>query len=163
MRSSLRPGRPAAKRAKSYAADVITVVDYDPAWPGRFDGLGQGYAAAMDAAGVAWVAIEHVGSTSVPRLAAKPIIDCDIVVAEEDVVRGHRGSHRSRLRSVEQAWRPATMSLRGAGPTGWNKHLRDSRGIPVAIPVAVRIPSGLQQETGFSEQDQLENLERPGR
>ena len=31
------------------------------------------------------MAIEHVGSTSVPGLAAKPIIDCDIVVAEADV------------------------------------------------------------------------------
>ena len=64
---------------------MITVVDYDPAWPGRFDGLGREYSAAMDAAGVAWVAIEHVGSTSVSRLAAKPTIDCDIVVAEVDV------------------------------------------------------------------------------
>jgi len=47
---------------------VITVVDYDPDWPVRFDGLRNEYAAAMDAAGVAWVAIEHVGGTSVPRL-----------------------------------------------------------------------------------------------
>jgi len=31
------------------------------------------------------VAIEHVGSTAVPGLAAKPVIDCDIVVAEPDV------------------------------------------------------------------------------
>jgi GrpB-like predicted nucleotidyltransferase (UPF0157 family) len=30
-------------------------------------------------------AIEHVGSTSVPGLAAKPVIDCDIVVAGQDV------------------------------------------------------------------------------
>lgn len=75
----------ARRRTEFYAADVITVVGYDPEWPGRFEGLRQEYAAAMDAAGVTWVAIEHVGSTSVPRLAAKPIIDCDIVVAEEDV------------------------------------------------------------------------------
>jgi GrpB-like predicted nucleotidyltransferase (UPF0157 family) len=34
---------------------------------------------------VAVVAIEHVGSTSVPGLAAKPIIDCDIVVTAEEV------------------------------------------------------------------------------
>ena len=31
------------------------------------------------------VAIEHVGSTAVPGLAAKPVIDCDIVVAGPDV------------------------------------------------------------------------------
>jgi GrpB-like predicted nucleotidyltransferase (UPF0157 family) len=64
---------------------VITVIDYDPEWPGRFEVLRHEYTAALDAACVPWAAIEHVGSTSVPGLAAKPIIDCDIVVAEEDV------------------------------------------------------------------------------
>lgn len=39
----------------------------------------------MAAVGVPALAIEHVGSTSVPGLAAKPVIDCDIVVAEENV------------------------------------------------------------------------------
>ena len=64
---------------------VITVVEYDPGWPGRFEGLRREYAVAMAAAGVPVVAIEHVGSTSVPGLAGKPVIDCDIVVAEQDV------------------------------------------------------------------------------
>jgi GrpB-like predicted nucleotidyltransferase (UPF0157 family) len=64
---------------------VITVVDYDPVWPGRFERLRAEYAAAMAAAGVPVVAIEHVGSTSVPGLAAKPIIDADIVVRAADV------------------------------------------------------------------------------
>jgi GrpB-like predicted nucleotidyltransferase (UPF0157 family) len=64
---------------------VITVVDYDPAWPERFEGLRAEYAAALAAAGVPVVAIEHVGSTSVPGLAAKPIVDIDIVVQAGDV------------------------------------------------------------------------------
>jgi GrpB-like predicted nucleotidyltransferase (UPF0157 family) len=64
---------------------VISVVEYDPGWPARFEELRQEYARAMAGAGVPVVAIEHVGSTSVPGLAAKPIIDCDIVVAEPDV------------------------------------------------------------------------------
>jgi len=64
---------------------VILVVEYDPAWPERFELLRGEYAAALAAAGVPVVAIEHVGSTSVPGLAAKPIIDCDIVVAEAQV------------------------------------------------------------------------------
>jgi GrpB-like predicted nucleotidyltransferase (UPF0157 family) len=64
---------------------VITVVEYDPGWHGRFEMLRSEYATAMAAAGVPIVAIEHVGSTSVPGLAAKPIIDCDIVVREADV------------------------------------------------------------------------------
>lgn len=64
---------------------MITVVDYDPAWPERFESLRQEYAQAMAAAGVPVTAIEHVGSTSVPGLAAKPVIDCDIIVAADDV------------------------------------------------------------------------------
>jgi GrpB-like predicted nucleotidyltransferase (UPF0157 family) len=64
---------------------VITVVDYDPAWPERFEQLRTLYAGALAEAGVPVVAIEHVGSTSVPGLAAKPVIDCDIIVAAPDV------------------------------------------------------------------------------
>ncbi|MFI6740329.1 GrpB family protein [Nonomuraea sp. NPDC050451] len=64
---------------------MITVVDYDPAWPDRFEALRKEYAKALEAASVPVISIEHVGSTSVPGLAAKPIIDCDIVVAEHDV------------------------------------------------------------------------------
>jgi GrpB-like predicted nucleotidyltransferase (UPF0157 family) len=69
---------------RPYSGPVITVVDYDPAWPERFESLRAEYAAAMAAAGVPVVAIEHVGSTSVPGLAAKPIIDVDIVVPAAD-------------------------------------------------------------------------------
>jgi GrpB-like predicted nucleotidyltransferase (UPF0157 family) len=67
---------------------VILVVEYDPAWPRRFVRLRQEYAEAMAAAGVPVIAIEHVGSTSVPGLAAKPVIDCDIVVARQDMAAG---------------------------------------------------------------------------
>jgi GrpB-like predicted nucleotidyltransferase (UPF0157 family) len=68
-----------------YGELVITVVEYDPSWPERFGALRAEYAAAMAAARVPVKAIEHVGSTPVPGLAAKPVIDCDIVVGEADV------------------------------------------------------------------------------
>ncbi|MEV0274371.1 GrpB family protein [Hamadaea sp. NPDC050747] len=64
---------------------MIEVVDYDPIWAERFETLRSEYAAALSAAGVPVVAIEHVGSTSVPGLAAKPVIDCDIVVEADHV------------------------------------------------------------------------------
>ena len=57
-------------------------MEYDPSWPERFETLRDEYAVAMAGAGVPVIAIEHVGSTSVAGLAAKPIIDCDIVVRE---------------------------------------------------------------------------------
>lgn len=60
--------------------DPIVVVDYDPAWPALFATLRAPVAAALE--GVA-VAIEHVGSTAVPGLAAKPIIDLDVAIRTE--------------------------------------------------------------------------------
>ena len=56
---------------------TIVVVDYDPAWLAAFERL---RAAIWPAVRDAAEAIEHVGSTAVPGLAAKPIIDLDIVV-----------------------------------------------------------------------------------
>lgn len=58
----------------------IVVTDYDASWPIAFARI-----AAFVWPAVAGVArrIEHVGSTAVPGLAAKPIIDADVVVASE--------------------------------------------------------------------------------
>lgn len=64
---------------------TVEVRDYDPEWPRRFEELSGRYATALRAATVPFVAIEHVGSTSVPGLAAKPIIDIDIVVEATEV------------------------------------------------------------------------------
>jgi GrpB-like predicted nucleotidyltransferase (UPF0157 family) len=64
---------------------TIRVVDYDPQWKAIFQDLQARHQQTLDDAGVAWKAIEHVGSTSVEGLAAKPVIDIDIVVAAQDV------------------------------------------------------------------------------
>jgi GrpB-like predicted nucleotidyltransferase (UPF0157 family) len=63
---------------------TVQVVEYDPAWPGRFRSLAQ---RAADAVGELAIAVEHVGSTSVPGLPAKPIIDLVVVVQPGDVPR----------------------------------------------------------------------------
>jgi GrpB-like predicted nucleotidyltransferase (UPF0157 family) len=63
---------------------VIEVVEYRASWPGRFAELRAAYSAALDDAAVPH-RIEHVGSTSVPGLAAKPVIDVDVVVDAEQV------------------------------------------------------------------------------
>ena len=60
------------------SARKVTVVDYDSTWPSQFERLRDRVLRALG--GVA-VTIEHVGSTSVPGLAAKPIIDIDVIVA----------------------------------------------------------------------------------
>lgn len=64
-------------------SNPILVVDYDPRWPEVFEAIRTDLSAVL--AAVPTLAIEHVGSTSVPGLAAKPIIDVDIVVARDDV------------------------------------------------------------------------------
>ena len=58
--------------------NAIVVVDYDPHWPVAFATIRATLEAAL--AGVPVIGIEHVGSTSVPGLAAKPIIDIDVIV-----------------------------------------------------------------------------------
>jgi GrpB-like predicted nucleotidyltransferase (UPF0157 family) len=57
--------------------EPIVISDYDPEWPNRYLALRAPIAAAL---GDLAVGIEHVGSTSVPGLAAKPTIDIVILV-----------------------------------------------------------------------------------
>lgn len=57
----------------------IHVVAPDPAWPERFAALAATVRAAL---GDRALAVEHVGSTSVAGLPAKPIIDIDLTVAD---------------------------------------------------------------------------------
>ncbi len=62
-------------------AEPVVVVPYDPAWPAAFARLRDRLAPAL---GELAVGIEHVGSTAVPGLDAKPIIDVDVVIRHTD-------------------------------------------------------------------------------
>ncbi len=62
---------------------MIVVSEYQHSWPRTFAELRDIYAEAL--VGVDVVAIEHVGSTAVHGLAAKPVLDIDIVVEESNV------------------------------------------------------------------------------
>ena len=57
----------------------IDVVDADPSWPAHYDQLAHRIRRAL---GDCVLALEHIGSTSVPGLAAKPIIDVDLTVID---------------------------------------------------------------------------------
>ena len=54
---------------------TVRVVAYDERWPALFHAESARIAHAITAAGLPWLVIEHVGSTAVPGLAAKPILD----------------------------------------------------------------------------------------
>ena len=58
---------------------AVRVVDADPTWPARFAAEAAQIRAAL---GPAALRVDHVGSTAVPGLAAKPIIDIQVSVAQ---------------------------------------------------------------------------------
>jgi GrpB-like predicted nucleotidyltransferase (UPF0157 family) len=81
--------------------DPLAIVGYVAAWPQQFETI---RAHLWPAVRHVAVAVEHVGSTAVPGLAGKPVIDVDVVVpgaaAVPEAVRalqslGHR--HRGEL------------------------------------------------------------------
>ena len=61
----------------------VEVRPYSSDWPRRFEQVAAGLRAAL--AKVPSAVVEHVGSTSVPGLAAKPILDIDVIVDAEDL------------------------------------------------------------------------------
>jgi len=74
-------------------ATTIRIVDYDPRWPELFDGHRKAIARVL---GDRALGIEHIGSTSVPGLAAKPIVDILLVVADS----ADEGSYATQLESA---------------------------------------------------------------
>lgn len=57
----------------------VRLVEYDPAWPTDYEFLAAKVRAAL---GAGVVTLHHVGSTSVPGLAAKPVIDLVLEVTD---------------------------------------------------------------------------------
>ncbi len=59
----------------------VVVLPYDEAWKKDFEEIKAELMAVLD--GLV-LSVEHVGSTSVPGLAAKPIIDIDVIIEDTD-------------------------------------------------------------------------------
>lgn len=70
------PGSDRAER------DPVEVVPYDPAWPGRFHSWRARLATSLASTAER---IEHVGSTAIPGLPAKPVIDVQVSVSDPDL------------------------------------------------------------------------------
>jgi dephospho-CoA kinase len=56
----------------------VVIVDYDPTWPDQFEQLAADLRRRL---GDDILGIDHIGSTSVPGLAAKDVIDLQVTVA----------------------------------------------------------------------------------
>ena len=82
------------------ADQPVEVVSYNPAWPARFADMQP----AVEQLLQPWLTgpVEHIGSTSVPGLAAKPVIDMLALVS-----------------SLDQARNPALSALTAVGWLDW--------------------------------------------
>ena len=69
------------------AGDPVRIVPYDGSWPAWFVHLAQPLRQAL---GPVALRIDHIGSTSIPGLAAKPIIDIQISVADFEPLDAYR-------------------------------------------------------------------------
>jgi GrpB-like predicted nucleotidyltransferase (UPF0157 family) len=82
----------------------VTLAEYDPAWPASFEREEARIRAAL---GDTVVRLEHTGSTSVPGLAAKPIIDITLLVpdsADESMYVARLEAAGYVLRIREPGW-----------------------------------------------------------
>jgi len=97
----------------------VTVLPQDPSWVNAFTHIKAELEAAL--AGVSFIAIEHVGSTSIPELPAKPILDIDVVATQE------------QLRPVIEALQHPDLQLMYMGELGIaNRHaFRAPQKLPV--------------------------------
>jgi len=88
-------------------SNPVRIVDYDAKWPGLFEREAERLGSVL---GSRALRIEHVGSTSVPGLAAKPVIDVLLIVADS---------------SDEAAYAPALEAAGyrlGIREPGWHEH-----------------------------------------
>jgi GrpB-like predicted nucleotidyltransferase (UPF0157 family) len=112
----------------------IVIREYDPAWQKLFEGLRE---RLLDALGGLAVAVEHVGSTAVPGLAAKPIVDIDAVVTSaEDVPLAVERLERAGYRHEGDlsAWTATSWTSTQNSTKSWEDTLTTGPRIPGPLP-----------------------------
>jgi len=122
------------KSSLGLESGVVRVVPYDPQWPELFRGEAERLAPALTPLGVR---LEHTGSTSVPGLAAKPILDIlagyddpallpQIIAALVAAGYVHRGEQGIPGREFFRRGDPRSYHIHLARRDGqfWNDHLR---------------------------------------
>ncbi len=102
---------------------AVEIHDYDPAWAERFRRYGT---ALREALGERALRIDHIGSTSVPGLGAKPIVDIQVSVAGFEPFRPLQAAVESagyRYHADNDDLRKRYFTLDGAGRLS-NLHVR---------------------------------------
>lgn len=130
------PEEIAAARVAPTDAAPVEVVAPDAAWPDEFDRVRTRIIAAL---GDRALGVRHVGSTSVPGLWAKPVIDVDLTVADpadEAAYLPDLEAAGFALRVREPDWEEHRM-LRGQAPVS-NVHVFGPGAVEPAREVAFR-------------------------
>ena len=91
------------ERIRRVVSEPVEIVDYDPGWPASFAREKRHLLGCLPEGIV--VRIEHFGSTAVPGLSAKPIIDMLVEVVDLQVVRD-RVAPLLESQGYEYFWRP---------------------------------------------------------
>jgi GrpB-like predicted nucleotidyltransferase (UPF0157 family) len=109
---------------EKYGAGSIIVSDYDPNWPTLFE---QERTQIKNALGAFALAIEHVGSTAVPGLPSKPIIDLSVGVpsleeAKERCINPVEALGYSYVPEYA-SWLPGELFFRKGPPGPWTHHV----------------------------------------
>jgi GrpB-like predicted nucleotidyltransferase (UPF0157 family) len=109
---------------EKYGAGSIVISDYDPAWPTLFE---QESARIKNALGSFVFAIEHVGSTAVPGLSSKPIIDLLVGVPSLKEAKERCVGPLEELGYVYipeyASWLPGELFFRKGLPGPWTHHV----------------------------------------
>jgi GrpB-like predicted nucleotidyltransferase (UPF0157 family) len=126
----------------AWAFEAVHLSPYDPSWPDRAAGLADELRPVLDQ----WLLapIEHVGSTAIPGIIAKPVIDLMAQVDDTDVVVDGAGNELDGLNwryvppeldgrpwrrffakvSPDEQHRLAHLHLMSAGAARWDQQLR---------------------------------------
>jgi GrpB-like predicted nucleotidyltransferase (UPF0157 family) len=110
---------------------MITIISYQPRWPTQFVSLSD---RLRDVLGNLALRIDHIGSTAVPGLAAKDIIDIQVTVAElaEPVEIALNEAQYQRVGRIERDHVPPGAS---ADPVEWRKwFFKPAPTLPAAHP-----------------------------
>ena len=107
-------------RAERRADDLVTIHDYDPRWPALFAAERAEIARALGDV----LAIEHMGSTAVPGLAAKPIVDVIASVVRLALTDGQvRALERLGYEYLGECGVPGRAYFRKRAPYPSNLHV----------------------------------------
>jgi len=79
LEERLRAAHPQAEFIGPPSLDPVVIVGYSPEWPEVFAAWQERVRAAL---GVVALRVDHIGSTAVPGLAAKPVVDVQVSVVD---------------------------------------------------------------------------------